>query len=91
MDERIREILRAIEKWTCGKREDKSLTHLRPNSGMGGGGGKGEEEIENKKGDLKKESLREKDSTFSLNFSEIGTVVSSGARGRVQPHGKGFA
>ena len=41
MDERIREILRAIEKWTCGKREDKSLTHLRPNSGMGGGGGGG--------------------------------------------------
>ena len=35
MDERIREILRAIEKWTCGKREDKPLTHLRPNIGMG--------------------------------------------------------
>ena len=51
MDERIREILRAIEKWTCGKREDKPLTHLRPNIGMGeegrdgktkrGGGGGG--------------------------------------------------
>ena len=39
MDERIREILRAIEKWTCGKREDKPLTHLRPNSGMGEEGG----------------------------------------------------
>ena len=53
MDERIREILGAIEKWTCGKREDKSLTHLRPNSGMGGG-----EERENKQGDLKRESFR---------------------------------
>ena len=39
MDERIREILRAIEKWTCGKREDKPLTHLRPNIGMGEEGG----------------------------------------------------
>ena len=86
MDERIREILRAIEKWTCGKREDKSLTHLRPNSGMGG-----EEETENKKGDLKRRGGEKKDSTFSLNFSEIGTVVSSGARGRVQPQRKGFA
>ena len=49
MDERIREILRAIEKWTCGKREDKSLTHLRPNSGMGEG-----EVTENRQGDLKR-------------------------------------
>ena len=49
MDERIREILRAIEKWTCGKREDKSLTHLRPNSGMGGG-----EEREKQTGGFKK-------------------------------------
>ena len=39
----------------------------------------------------KRESFRERDSTFSLNFPTSGTVVSSGARGRVQPHGKGFA
>ena len=51
MDERIREILRAIEKWTCGKREDKSLTHLRPNSGRGGD--------RKQRGGFKKESLRE--------------------------------
>ena len=86
MDERIKEILGAIEKWTCGKREDKPLTHLRPNCGVGEEGRQ-----KNKKGDLKRESFGERDSTFSLNFSEIGTVVSSGARGRVQPHGKGFA
>ena len=53
MDERIREILRAIEKWTCGKREDKPLTHLRPNIGIGeeveGGGGR-----KTKRGDLKR-------------------------------------
>ena len=55
MDERIREILRAIEKWTCGKREDKPLTHLRPNIGMGEEGGT----EKNKKGGFKKESLRE--------------------------------
>ena len=41
------EILRAIEKWTCGKREDKPLTHLRPNSGMGE-----EEEREKQKGGI---------------------------------------
>ena len=58
MDERIREILRAIEKWTCGKREDKPLTHLRPNIGMreeGGGGGR-----KNKKGGFRKEFERRK-------------------------------
>ena len=82
MDERIREILGAIEKWTCGKREDKPLTHLRPNSGMG----EGEERKKTKRGDLKRRVGEKKDSTFSLNFLEIGTVVSSGARGRVQPH-----
>ena len=49
MDETIREILRAIEKWTCGKREDKSLTHLRPNSRMGGG-----QETEKETGGFKK-------------------------------------
>ena len=86
MDERIREILGVIEKWTCGKREDKSLTHVRPNSGMGGG-----EERENKQGDLKRESFRERDSTFSLNFPTIGPKVSGGARGRVHPLDKGFA
>ena len=53
MDERIREILRAIEKWTCGKREDKPLTHLRPNIGMGEEGGDGK----TKRGDLER-SLR---------------------------------
>ena len=86
MDERIREILRAIEKWTCGKREDNSLTHLRPNSGMGEG-----EETENKQGDLKRESFRQRDSTFSLNFPTIGPKVSDRARGRVHPLDKGFA
>ena len=40
---------------------------------------------------IKRESFRERDSTFSLNFPTIGPAVSSGARGRVQPHDKGFA
>ena len=39
----------------------------------------------------KRESFRERDSTFSLNFPTIGPTVSSGARGRVQPYDKGFA
>ena len=54
MDERIREILGAIEKWTCGKRENKPLTHLRPNSGMGEGEGDRKQ-----KGGFEKESGRE--------------------------------
>ena len=53
MDERIREILGAIEKWTCGKREDKPLNHLRPNSGMGEG-----EETEKQTGGFKKKKKR---------------------------------
>ena len=44
-----------------------------------------------KKKGRKRESFRDRDSTFSLNFPTIGPTVSSGARGRVQPHGKGFA
>ena len=43
--------LRAIEKWPCGKREDKPLTHLRQNIGIWeerGGGGDGN----TKRGDL---------------------------------------
>ena len=39
----------------------------------------------------KKESFRERDSTFSLNFHAIGPTVSGGARGRVHPLDKGFA
>ena len=56
MDERIREILRAIEKWTCGKREDKPLTHLRPNIGMGEEGRDGK----TKSGGFRKEFERRK-------------------------------
>ena len=58
MDERIREILRAIEKWTCGKREDKPLTHLRPNIGMGEEGGGTEKKT--KRGGFRKEFERRK-------------------------------
>ena len=39
----------------------------------------------------KRESFRERYSTFSLNFPTIGPTVSSGARGRVHPLDKGFA
>ena len=39
---------------------------------------------------IKRESFRERDSTFSLNFPTIRPAVSGGARGRVHPHGKGF-
>ena len=39
----------------------------------------------------KRESFRERDSTFSLNFPTIGPTVSGGARGKVHPLDKGFA
>ena len=39
----------------------------------------------------KRESFRERDSTFSLNFPTIGPTVSGRARGRVHPLDKGFA
>ena len=46
--------------------------------------------FEQKEGERKREIFIERDSTFSLNFPKIRPAVSSGARGRVQPHGKGF-
>ena len=86
---------------TCGmlcvmRREGRGVLHLgkySPPKGFffwgGGGGGGGEK----KKREMRFEnrSLRERDSTFSLNFPAIGPAVSSGARGRVHPHNKGFA
>ena len=51
----------------------------------------GEKKKSRKERGRKRESFRESDSTFSLNFTTIGSAVSGGARGRVQPHGKGFA
>ena len=50
----------------------------------------GREGEEKGKLDLKRESFKERDSTFSLNFLAIGPAVSSRARGKVHPHGKGF-
>ena len=44
-----------------------------------------------KKKEGKRESCRERDSTFSLNFPTIGPTVSDGARGRFHPLDKGFA
>ena len=35
--------------------------------------------------------FRERSSTFSLEFSTIGPVAGSGARGRVDPHSESFA
>ena len=61
------------------------MAHLVPSSGMGG------KKIAEKKEEEKIESFREGDSTFPLNFSTIEQVVSGGARGKVQPHDKGFA
>ena len=53
-------------------------------------GEEGEKGTEKEK-EEKKKSFRERDTTFSLDFPKIGSVVSGGARGRVHPHYKGFA
>ena len=62
------------------------LVQLGPNGGMERRGRK-----EHKKNEGKKESFRERDTTFSLNFPAIGQAVLGGARGRVHPQCKGFA
>ena len=56
------------------------LAHLGPNGGMGEG-----EKKERKEKGREKESLRERDFTFSLCFPVIGPTVSGGARGKVYP------
>ena len=85
MDKRIRKILRANEKldmWQVrGQALSPSLTKQWD----------GRKEKSRKGRGRERKSLRERDSTFSLNFSTIGPTVSSGARGRVHPHSKGFA
>ena len=49
------------------------------------------EKSKNKEEEKERVLERERDSTLSLNFPMIGPTVSGGVRGRVQPHGKGFA
>ena len=85
MDKRIREILRANEKLDMWQVKGQALS---PSWTKKLDGRK--EKIRKERG-RKKESFRERDSTFSLNFQIIGSAVSGEARGRVQPHDKGFA
>ena len=85
MDKRIREILRADEKLDMWQVKGQALSP----SWTKQLDGRREKSI--KERGRKRESFRERDSTFSLNFTTIGPAVSDGARGRVQPHGKGFA
>ena len=62
------------------------MAHLGPNSGM-----REKKRAENKEEEKERVLERERDSTFSLNFPTIEPAVSGEARGRVHPHGKGFA
>ena len=83
MDKRIRKILRANEKLDMWQVKGKSLSPSWTKQWDGG------RENNIKERGIKRESFRERDSTFSLNFPTIGQAVSGGVRGRVQPHGKG--
>ena len=85
MDKRIREILRAKEKLDMWQVKGQALSPSWTKQWDG------RKEKSKKERGRKRESFRERDSTFSLNFSTIGPAVSGGASGRVQPHGKGFA
>ena len=49
------------------------------------------EESKPRKGREKRRDFRVRSPHFSLSFPAIGPTVSGGARGRVHPHGKGFA
>ena len=85
MDKRIREIPRANEKldmWQV-RGQDLSTSWTKQWDGR--------KEKSKKERGRKRENFRERDSTFSLNFPTIGSAVSGGVRGRVHPHGKGFA
>ena len=85
MDKRIKKILRANEKLDMWQVKGQALSPSWTKQWDGG------REKNRKERVIKRESFRERDSTFSLNFSTIGQTVSGGERGRVQPHGKGFA
>ena len=82
---RIREILRANEKLEMWKVKGQALSPSWTKQWDG------RKEKSRKERGIKRESFRERDSTLSLNFPTIGPAVSGRARGRVQPHGKGFA
>ena len=65
-------------------REDNSLDQVDPTS-------LGEREGTNRGiGERKEWYFRERSSTFSLEFLEIGPSVSGETRGKVAPHGKGY-
>ena len=52
---------------------------------------RGREESKPRKEREKRRDFRVRSSYFSLDLSAIGPAVPGGARGRVHPHGKGFA
>ena len=85
MDKRISKIFKANEKLDMWQVKGQALS---PSWTKQWDGGK---EKNKKERGIKRESFRERYSTFSLNFLTIGPAVSGGARERVQPHGKGFA
>ena len=84
MDKRIREILRANEKLDMWQVKGQALSPSWTKQWDG------RKEKSRKESGRKRECFRERDSTFSLNFWTIELAVLGGARGRVQPHGKGF-
>ena len=85
MDKRIKEILRANEKMDMWQVKGQALSPSWTKQWDR------RKEKSRKERGRKRESFRERDSTFSLNFRTIELAVLGGARGRVQPHGKGFA
>ena len=84
MDKRIREILRANEKLDMWQVRGQALSPSWTKQWDG------RKEKSRKERRRERESFRERDSTFSLNFLTMGQAVSGGARGRVHPHSKGF-
>ena len=72
------------EGLTCGKRKDNSLDPCLTNQF-------GRRESKPRKEGEKMRDFRERVSTFSLDVPVIGSSNSDETRGKVDPHGKGYA
>ena len=72
---------------TCGKKYSPTWTNLDQTVGWRGEGERNSKiKMKEKEGEF-----RERDTTFSLNFSAIRPAVSGGAREKVLPRGRSFA